>query len=130
VRDATDSGFPLPGAWTIRLGERMARLESGGRCWRAEDAPSMKLRVAYTGRPTTARIYWRRLGDDHFDRERSVALELDGDGTVRGHVVELGTSPGYRGLITALAIEPGGQPRPGETLTLHAVELVAAAVRN
>jgi hypothetical protein len=90
----------------------------------------MKLRAAYTGSPTTARIYWKRLGDDHFDRERSVPLELDGDGKVRDAVVDLGKSPVYRGLITALAIEPGQQPRPGETLTLHAVELVPAPVRN
>ncbi len=130
LRDATDSGFPLSGAWSIRLGDRKARLESGGHCWRAEEAPSMKLRAAYTGRPTTARIYWKRSGDEHFDRERSVPLELEGDGKVRGQVVELGKSPGYRGLITALAIEPGEQPRPGETLTLHAVEMVPAAVRN
>ena len=126
VRDATDSGFPLPGAWTVRLGEREARLESGGRCWRAEEGPSMKLRIASTGGPTTARIYWKRLDDDRFAPERSVSLELPGDGKVRRQVVELGKSAGYTGLITGLAIESGTPSRPGQTLTLHSIELVRA----
>ena len=130
VHGATDEGFPLKGAWLIHLGERKARLDSGGRPWRAEAAPTVRLRIAYAGRPTTARIYWKRLGDDHFDRERSVPLELDSDGQVRAPIVELGRSPGYRGLIAALAIEPGDEPRPGETLTLHTVELLPAPVGN
>ncbi len=130
VHGATDEGFPLKGAWRIHLGERKARMDSGGRPWRAEAAPTVRLRIAYAGRPTTARIYWKRLGDDHFDRERSVPLELDGDGQVRAPIVELGGSPGYRGLITALAVEPGDEPRPGETLTLHTVELLPAPVGN
>jgi len=125
-RDATDEGFPLNGAWRIHLGERLARLEGGGPCWRAEAAPSLRLRVAYKGRPTTARIYWRRLGDERLDRERSQVLALDGSGRVRTHVIELARSPAYRGLMTALAIEPGEEPRPGEVLSLYSVELMGA----
>jgi hypothetical protein len=130
VRDATDSGFPMSGAWTVQLGERVARLESGGRCWRAQEASSMKLRIASTGGPMTARIYWKRLGEEHFDRERSVPLELAGDGKVRSQVVELGSAPSYSGLITGLAIELGPQSRSGQTLTLHSIELVRAKPRK
>ena len=74
----------------------------------------------------TARIYWKRLGEDAFDRERSVPLELAGDGKVRSQVVQLGSAPSYRGLITGLAIESGTPSRPGQTLTLHSIELVRA----
>jgi hypothetical protein len=120
----------MSGAWSVRIGERRARLESGGRCWRAEEAPSMKLRIASTGGPMTARIYWKRLGEEHFDRERSVPLELAGDGKVRSQVVELGSAPSYSGLITGLAIELGPQSRSGQTLTLHSIELVRAKPRK
>jgi hypothetical protein len=130
VRDATDSGFPMSGAWTVQLGERVARLESGGRCWRAQEASSMKLRIASTGGPMTARIYWKRLEEEHFDRERSVPLELAGDGKVRSQVVQLGSAPSYSGLITGLAIELGPQSRSGQTLTLHSIELVRAKPRK
>lgn len=124
VRDATDQGFPLRGEWKMRLGDRVARLESGGRCWRAEGAPSLRLRVAYTGRRTTARVFWKRLGDERFDRERSVALELEGDGQTAEPLVALDGAPGYRGLITGLALEPGEEPRPGESLSIHSMELL------
>lgn len=126
LRDATDSGLPLQGAWTIQFGSRVARLESGGRCWRAEEAPKLRLHVSYKGRPTQARIYWKRLGDERFERERSVTLELDGDGKPHAHLVDLGSAPGYRGLLTSLAIEPGEQPLPSGTLVLYSVELMPA----
>lgn len=90
----------------------------------------MKLRVASTGGPMTARICWKRLGDEPFDRERSVPLELAGDGKVRSQVVPLGSSPDYGGLITGLAIELDPQSPSGQTLTLHSIELVRAKPRK
>jgi hypothetical protein len=90
----------------------------------------MRLRIASTGGPMTARIYWKRLGDEPFDRERSVPLELAGDGKVRTQIVQLGSSPGYRGLITGLAIELGPQSPSGQTLTLHSIELMRAKPRK
>ena len=78
----------------------------------------------------TARIYWKRLGDEPFDRERSVPLELAGDGKVRSQVVQLGSSPSYSGLITGLAIELGSQSPSSQTLTLRSIELVRAKLRK
>jgi hypothetical protein len=78
----------------------------------------------------TARIYWKRLEEEHFDRERSVPLELAGDGKVRSQVVELASSPSYSGLITGLAIEAGPRSRSADTLTLHSIELVQAKPRK
>jgi hypothetical protein len=73
-------------------------------------------------RPDDRPGFWKRLGDKGFDRERSVPLELAGDGKVRTQVLALGDSPGYRGLITGLAIESGPPSRPGQTLRLHSIE--------
>lgn len=78
----------------------------------------------------TARIYWKRLGEEQFDRDRSVPLELPGDGQVRSQVVQLASSPGYRGLITGLAIEAGPRSRSADTLTLHSIELLRAKPRK
>lgn len=78
----------------------------------------------------TARIYWKRLGEEPFDRKRSVPVELPGDGKVRNHGVDLASAPGYRGLITGLAIELGPQSPSGQTLTLQSIELLRAKPRK
>jgi len=124
VRDATDQGFPLHGEWRIRFEEKKPRLESGIRCWRAEDAPMMKLRLAYSGRGTTAMVYWRCLGDEGFDHRRSLPLRLNADGQFHTYQIDLKGSATYEGLLTGLAIEPVAQPQPGTTLTIQSIELV------
>lgn len=124
VREATDEGFPLKGEWHITFGERKPRLESGVRCWRAEEASAMKVRLAYKGQGTTARVFWRRLGDEGFDERRSLALQLTADGRVHTYQLDLKSSPTYDGLVTGIAIEPVAQPQPGATLAVESVELL------
>ena len=124
VREATDQGFPLHGEWRITFGERKPRLESGIRCWMAEDAPVMKVRLANTGQDTAARVYWRRLGDEGFDNQRSLPLRLNADGQFHTYQLDLKTSPTYDGLLTGLAIEPVAQPQPGRTLAVESIEFL------
>jgi len=126
VRDATDQGFPLQGEWRITFGERKPRLESGIRCWRAEDAPAMKLRLAYNGPGTTVRVSWKRLGDEGFDNQRSLTLPVNADGKFHTYQLDLKSSPSYTGLLTGLAIEPVAQPQPGGTFSIQSIELVPA----
>jgi len=125
VRDAADGGFPLRGAWRIECGTRKPRLESGVRCWRAEEAPVLVCRVAYEGPGTAARIYWRRLGEDRYELVNSVTMPLESGGRVREYRVELGKGASYRGLITGLAIDPVEQPQPGAKWSIEALELMA-----
>ena len=123
VRDATDQGFPLRGEWRITFGEKKPRLESGVRCWRAEDAPVMKLRLAYTGPGTTVRVFWRRLGDEGFEDQRSLPLPVNADGKFHTYQLNLKSSPTYDGLLTGLAVEPVVQPQPGGTIAIQSIEL-------
>lgn len=123
VRNASDQGFPLRGEWRIALGDKVPRLESGIRCWRADAAPKLKVQMAYLGRGTKARVLWRRLDDDRWDASKSIALELNPDGKFRTYELDLKQSPAYSGLITGLAVEPVSQPQPGETLMLRSIEL-------
>lgn len=126
VRDATDQGFPLRGEWRITLGQKTPRLDSGIRCWKADDATRLKLRIAYKGPGTTARVFWKRLDDDHFDTRKSLSLALNGDGQFRNCTLELKDAPTYRGLLTGLAIEPVAQPQPGGTIAIQSIELLPA----
>jgi len=123
IRDATDQGFPLKGAWQIKFGAKKPLLESGVRCWRAEDAPSMHLKIAYSGKATTARILWKRLDDDKYDGQKSCGVDLKPGGKLQTYHVNLASSEEYHGLIIGLAIEPVAQPRPGEGMTLKSIVL-------
>ena len=124
VSEATDQGFPLHGEWRIQCGPRNPRLESGIRCWRADAASAMKLRVAFTGQSTEARVYWKRLDDDKFDRQKSLTLKLNADGQFHAYTLDFAHSAAYRGLITGLAIEPVAQPQPGAEMAIQSIELV------
>lgn len=125
MRNATDQGFPLKGAWRIKFGADKPLLESGVRCWRAEDAPSMHIRIAYTGQATTARILWKRLDDDKYGGRKSCGIDLKPDGKFNTYHVNLASSAEYRGLIIGLAIEPVVQPQPGESMALKWIRLLA-----
>jgi hypothetical protein len=121
VQDATDQGFPMNGKWKIQFGEKKPRLETGIRCWRADAAPGMELEMAYTGKATTARIFWKRLDDDKTDAKKSIPLDINPDGKFHTYHLDLASSAEYRDLIVGLVIEPVSQPRPGESLAIKSI---------
>ena len=123
VRDATDQGFPLKGEWRIKFGAKKPRLETGTQCWRADAAPKITLTTAYSGKATTARLYWKRLDDDRYDARKSLTAELKPDGAFHSYTIQLAASPEYRGLITGLAIDPVSAPRPGEEIAIRSIVL-------
>jgi hypothetical protein len=124
-RGATDQGFPLRGEWRFTFGERKPHVESGVRCWRTEDPPVLKLRLAYAGPGTTVRVFWKRLGDEGFDDQRSLPLPLNPDGKFHTYQLNLNGSPSYSGLLTGLAADPLVQPEAGGTIGIQAIELVS-----
>ena len=122
--NATDGGFPCNGEWRIKFGEKKARLESGIRCWKAEDAPELALTAAFTAKePVSLQVFWKRLDDDTFESNKSLSLELNPDGRVHTYRLALKGSLGYRGLVTGLAIVPANAPRPGAELAIQSIEL-------
>ena len=123
VRNATDQGFPMNGEWRVTLGTNKAHLESPVTCWRAENAPSLDLEVAYAGQPTTARIFWKRLDDDKCDAKKSLTVGLTPDGKFHRYHLNLAASGEYRDLILGLAIEPVPQPHPGEEMAIKSIVL-------
>ncbi len=123
LRDATDQGFPMKGQWAIALGAKPPRLESPVQCWRAEAAPILELEIAYTGKATTARVFWKRLDDEQGDNKKSLPLDLMPDAQFHTYRLDLRASKEYRDLIVGLAIEPVSEPRPGETIAVKSITL-------
>jgi hypothetical protein len=125
LRNASDQGFPLRGAWRIKCGTEKPRLESGIRCWRAESAPSLDLEIAHTGKATTARVFWQRLDNDKWDTKKSLTFDINPDGKFHSYRVNLAASAEYRGLITGLAIEPMDQVEAGTEIAIRAIALAS-----
>ena len=113
----------MNGEWRVTLGTNKAHLESPVTCWRAENAPSLDLEVAYAGQPTTARIFWKRLDDDKCDAKKSLTVDLTPDGKFHKYHLNLAASGEYRDLILGLAIEPVSQPHPGEEMAIKSIVL-------
>jgi len=130
VRDATDAGVPLQGAWRVTFGDKRPRLAGPVFAWRADAAPVLELEVAYTGTATTARILWERIDDPKLDRAKSVTVDLLPDGAFRTVRVDLSSSAAYRGVICRLVIDPVEQPRPGESIAFKSIALAVGASRN
>jgi hypothetical protein len=113
----------MNGEWRITFGEKTPRLESGLRCWRAEQGPWLNMEAACRGSAVTVRIFWKRLDDDRYDVKKSLSLELQSAGGFHNYHADLGSSPEYRGLITGLAIEPLTRAKAGEQLAVKSIVL-------
>lgn len=125
LRHATDQGFPLRGEWRITCGDAPPRLESGTRCWRAEEAASLTIDLASCRGITHFRLFWKRLDDDKFDAAKSLVVEAAPAGHSAVRRVVLASSPEYRGLITGLAIEPEGRSVGGAGFAIRSIVLSA-----
>ncbi len=126
VREAVDQGFPLNGAWRITFGTSKPLLESGVRCWRAEAAPWLILKLACTGQGMKARISWKRLDQATYDPASACLVNLKPDGRFHTYRLNLSSMAQYHDLIIGLALEPETQPRPGEQWAIKSIALTGA----
>jgi len=131
--NANDQGFPLNGEWRIRFDTHkvgLPHLQSAPRSWRAESAPGMDLEMACTGETKAVRIFWKRLGDDNFDKTKSLTLNLNADGRFHNYHIDLASSAEYRGLLLGVAIEPVDPPQAGDEMVIKSIVLSAEAKPN
>jgi hypothetical protein len=124
VEGGPDAGRPVDGLWRVPCSHGRPRLVGPVRCWRAEDAPVVRIEAGWRGPATGARLLWRCLGDDQWSDARSVGFDLPTDGLVRNQRIDLGAIATYRGLITGLALEPAAGPAPDASFTLRSVQLL------
>jgi len=140
---STDEGWPIRDGLRMRLGPANATLAGPKTFWRAEDAPTLSLRAAFTTKATTAQLLlqpyddfaagdWAQWGDKRAKRPKPappvvVPVTIAGDGTVRNIEVDLSKHPAYRGGMTQVKLRlPGCEG----SVTLHAVNLNAPAARE
>lgn len=124
LHNAQDEGFPLQGEWRVIFGNQKPRLEGPAQCWRAEQAGAVVLELRHQGKPSKARLSWKRLGEEHPAATQHVEFDLAPTDAVKEYRIDLSASPEYRGLITGLNFEPIASPQPGGRITIRSIRLV------
>jgi hypothetical protein len=137
-----DEGWPIADGLRVRLGPANAALAGPQTSWRAEDAPTLSLRAAFTTAATSAKLLlqpydelaagdWAQWGPERDQRPKpappvAVPFKIIGDGRARTMEIDLTGQAAYRGGMTRvkLLLPPG----PGSA-RIHAIELKAPAAR-
>ncbi len=81
----------------------------------------MELEAAHKGKTTQLRVFWKLLGDEQWDKRKSLTLDLNSNGEFSLYRLKLSDSPEYKGLITAIAIEPEAGFASGDQLLIKGI---------
>lgn len=119
--NATDTGWPIRGELTVKLDGSDPQLIGPFGFWLAKDAPKLTIRAAYQGVSGKAVLFWSRADAEGFDEKRSVEFDVEADGQYHTYVLNLATSPEYRGAITRLRLDPSPGGKPGASIRVKSI---------
>jgi hypothetical protein len=102
----TDTGFPIKGNLWLKPGPSNPQMIGPEQLWDAKTAPKLYIRAAFRGQRGKAAVYWSTLASKDFEPERRVEFRFIPDGNFHNYVVNVGSSPNYRGMITRLRFDP------------------------
>lgn len=120
--NAVDAGWAIRGELSISLEKSGVQLISPVACWRAEDAPLLKVEAAFPASVNELKIYWVTLAEPKFAEERSTTVLIRNDGEFHALEVKLSDSTEYRGAITQLRLDPISVGKD-QRLRVKAIEL-------
>jgi hypothetical protein len=119
--NAADDGWPLGGAWRVRLEQPDPQLIAPATFWRAGQVPRLEITAACRIARPLARLYFKTWGDNRFTEDKAVNFRLTPDGAEHAYRVDMTSSPKYRGAITGLRLDPEPQGSPGDYFSLQEV---------
>ncbi len=115
LRHASDQGWPLDGAWTVKLDEGTPLLVGPDTYWLAADLPTVYIRAAFQTQQDVATLAWEGL--DAPGGECRFPIQTDGQ--VRTYEVPLSSATGYTGACKRLILRPIDGGKKGATIRLH-----------
>lgn len=116
-----DQGWPIAGAWKLKLEENDPQLLSPELRFAAADVPRLTLTAAFRTKQPRLQLFWSTTDQPGFRGERTLTLDVVPDGKVRDYPLELGKHPAWKGTITGLRLDPTGTGSPGEAAEFHAL---------
>jgi len=135
LHGARDQGWPIEGSLRVSLNGPRVHLASPLTFWRADQAPTLKIRAACNTASGRMRVRWRpyspavhtaaswhKWSRDWWQAERSITVPIQNDKRVREITVPLASAPAYQGALCGLRIDfPEG--RKGDTVIIERVAL-------
>lgn len=122
-RNADDQGWPLDGHLELRLAQNDPQLISPHTFWQAADAPYLIIEAAFHTAHRQATIYWQALDERAPSQDHALAFPIVADGRFHRHVIRLADSPGYRGPLTRLRLDPVPGGAPGDWVKVKSIRL-------
>ncbi len=106
LREASDDGWPLEGAWHVRLTGARPELIGPDEVWDAAAAPVLNIRAAFETGADRLIVRWQRLGDNGPETGGTVDMAIIPDGKMRDYSIRLGEQPSYTGKAARLILQP------------------------
>ncbi len=100
-----DAGFPPSGGLRLRPTTGDPQMIGPETWWKAETMPKLSIRGAFQGPGDRLEVFWSIPGAG-FSGDRLASTKIQPDGVLRTYSIDLSASPGYRGTITGLRIDP------------------------
>ncbi|MCA9450612.1 MAG: hypothetical protein KC931_26050, partial [Candidatus Omnitrophica bacterium] len=120
-RNADDQGWPIEGLIELTASKPNPMIEGPTEFWRAEEAPSLFIRMAYRGQAKKGRVVWKTYEERSFNEERAVDFDIVPDGEFHTYQVELSSHSDYTGALLGLGVYPALNATEGETIRVEFV---------
>jgi hypothetical protein len=117
LRQGSDEGWPLDGAWTVHLEEGKPSMVGPDTFWLAADVPTIYVHAAFDTQQDTAILEWEGLGAPGGE----CRFPIQSDGQLRTYKVELSSVSGYTGVCKRLILRPTDEGRKGSTVRLKSI---------
>lgn len=121
--NAVDTGWPIQGELKVLLDANNPQMIGPTGFWKANRATKLVIEAAYTTTQTQGRVFWKRHDAHQFSPERSLAFALIPDGNFHIYTIDLTVSPGYRGAITGLRLDPVLAGKRGDYVRIRSISL-------
>ncbi|GAB4036013.1 hypothetical protein GCM10028809_46700 [Spirosoma gilvum] len=106
-----DKGWPIQNELNVRWARddsssKDFRILSPLAFWQASDIPKLYIQAAFQTKGSTARLIWRKFGDQDLHEEpgQSVDFPIIGDGQFRTYEINTSQLNGWNGVITQISL--------------------------
>ncbi len=103
LSDCEDEGWPITGAWSVRLSGTNPRLVGSRSFWHASEMPTVYVRASFETGREKATLAWEGFNGSSSGR---VEFDVVSDGKVRTYPVVLRDAANYDGVCTRLSLVP------------------------